>query len=49
MQPEDLCREVLAFAAGYEPTVEPIPTGITGLTAMVQAELAYVDSLWPNV
>ena len=36
MQPEDLCREVLAFAAGYEPTVEPIPTGITGLTAMVQ-------------
>ena len=36
MQPEDLCRDVLAFAAGHEPTVEPIPTGIAGLTAMVQ-------------
>lgn len=34
MQPEDLCKEVVAFAQTHDPTDTPITTGVGGLTAM---------------
>lgn len=36
MQPEGLCTDIIAFAMDKGPSEEPMPTGVGGLTAMVQ-------------